>query len=193
MLDLQTPWDPSNRFFFTDRDGVVNILITGDYIKSWEEFHFIPGTLEALVKLRPLFKRMLVVTNQRGIAKKLMTDADLHDIHTHMQAAVDEAGGHFDGVYYCPNHPEDDPEGCRKPRIGMARQAQTDFPEIDFDQSIMLGDNISDMEFGRNAGMFTVFICADGPPAAHTALVDHHCPSLADFADWLLERIEWVD
>lgn len=189
MFQFDTTWDSATKTLFLDRDGVINILIKGDYIKTWEEFNFIPGTVDALVRLRPYFKRMVIATNQRGIAKQLMTAEDLHDIHRQMVAEIEAAGGKLDNIYYCPNQPDDDPEDCRKPRIGMARQAQADFPEIDFAQSIMIGDSLSDMEFGRNAGMHTVFVCADGPPSDRAHLIDHHCPSLVHFADWLIEHI----
>lgn len=184
MSDTQFPrdWAKGEWNLFTDRDGVINYLINGDYIKSWEEFHFLPQAKEFLAKISPLFDKILIVTNQRGIKRGVMTAEDLHDIHQRMLTEIEAAGGRIDGVYYCANHPEDDPEQCRKPAIGMALQAKKDFPDIDFSRSIMLGDNITDMEFGRNAGMYTVFICGDGPPEKHKHLVDEHCPSFVDFA-----------
>ncbi|MEO0895903.1 MAG: HAD family hydrolase [Bacteroidota bacterium] len=178
-----TNWKPNEWTLFTDRDGVLNYLITGDYIKSWDEFHFIPGAIEAFEKLTRLFKRIVIVTNQRGIRREVMTEADLHNIHEKMLAEVEAGGGKIDGVYFCANHPEDDPENCRKPAIGMALWAKEDFPDIEFEKSIMLGDNISDMEFGRNANMHTVFICQDGPPSAKAHLVDEHCQGVVAFAD----------
>ncbi|MCI4669753.1 MAG: HAD family hydrolase [Bacteroidia bacterium] len=185
MAEIQFPrdWVQGEWTLFSDRDGVLNYLITGDYIKSWEEFHFLPGAKEALAKINPLFKRIIIATNQRGIKRGVMTAEDLEDIHQKMLEEIEEEGGRIDGIYYCANHPENDLENCRKPAIGMALQAQRDFPEIDFSKSIMLGDNISDMEFGRNAGMYTVFICQDGPPAAHAHLVDDHCQGFVAFAE----------
>ncbi len=188
MSEIKFPedWEKAKWNLFTDRDGVLNYLIKGDYIKSWEEFNFIPGAKEAMARIAPLFNRIVIVTNQRGIRKGLMSDEDLQDIHERMLREVEASGGRIDGIYYCVNHPWEDPEKCRKPDIGMALQAQKDFPDIRFEQSIMLGDNISDMEFGRNAGMYTVFICQDGPPSDKADLVDEHCQGLVAFSERFL-------
>ncbi|MEO1414275.1 MAG: HAD-IIIA family hydrolase [Bacteroidota bacterium] len=183
------PWEPQKWTLFTDRDGVLNYLIKGDYIKTWEEFNFIPGAPDAFQKLAPLFKYVFIATNQRGVSRGLMSMSDLDEIHEKMCEEVHAAGGRIDKVYSCINHDEPDPEQCRKPRIGMALQAQREFEGVDLSRSIMLGDNISDMEFGRNAGMYTVFICQDGPPRAHADKIDHHCQGVVAFADWMVELV----
>ena len=147
----------SNWTLFLDRDGVINQRIPGRYVADIEEFVFLDGVLEAIRFFAENFGKIIVVTNQQGIGKGLMTDAQLNRVHAHMREQIERAGGRIDAIYYCPKLAKDKPE-CRKPNIGMARQAQADFPEIDFEQSIMVGDSVTDMEFGLKLNMKTVFI-----------------------------------
>lgn len=142
---------------FLDRDGVINKRPPGNYIKTWEDFEFLPGVLESIKILARKFGRIIIVTNQQGIGKGLMTHEDLQNIHRQIQTAISKNGGRIDAIYYCPDLATDT-DNCRKPAVFMAIQAKKDFPEIDFSKSIMAGDTPSDMEFGRNAGMRTVFI-----------------------------------
>lgn len=146
-----------NWTLFLDRDGVINQKLENDYVKDFEEFVFMPSLLEALRALRPRFGLFVVVTNQQGIGKGLMTENDLLRLHWQMQVAMQEYEVQIDKIYHCPdlaaaNSPN------RKPEIGMALQAKLDFPKIDFAKSIMIGDSISDMEFGKKAGMKTIFL-----------------------------------
>src|SRR4030095_10350191 len=85
-----------------------------------------------------------------------MNEFELHSIHEHMQKQIKNAGGRIDKIYYCTSTDNDHPD--RKPNPGMAYKAQRDFPSIDFDRAIIAGNNMSDMQFGRNAGIHTVFI-----------------------------------
>ena len=142
---------------FLDRDGVINQRIPGDYVKRWEEFVFLPGVLEVWPMLAQIFPRLFIVTNQQGIGKGLMTANDLELVHETMQKQVMAVGGRLDRAYYCPELAIQSPP-CRKPNIGMAEWAKRDFPTVQFAKSIMVGDSISDMQFGWTAGMKTVFI-----------------------------------
>ncbi|PBQ31320.1 phosphatase [Sphingobacteriaceae bacterium] len=142
---------------FLDRDGVINKKLENDYVKHWIEFEFLEGSIDAVKYLATLFGKIVVVTNQQGIGKRLYRTEDLELIHKNMLYEIDFYGGKIDKVYFSPyltaeNHPS------RKPGIGMALNAQKDFPEIDFKKSIVVGDSMSDMEFGKNAGMKTIFI-----------------------------------
>jgi histidinol-phosphate phosphatase family protein len=141
---------------FLDRDGVINDRIIDGYVTQPEGFHFIPGVLEALATLSKLFGKVILVTNQQGIGKGLMTTDQLNAIHHHMVKEIEQSGGRLDAVYFCPDL-KSKPENCRKPGITMALQAKADFPEIDFSKSVMVGDSESDMEFGENAGMISVY------------------------------------
>lgn len=142
---------------FLDRDGVINERIPDDYVKTIEDFIFLPGVCEAIEKASHVFGRIVVVTNQQGIGKGLMTVDDLAAIHDVLRKKVAASGGKIDAIYFSP-HLTRENSPMRKPGIGMAHWARLDFPEIDFTKSIMVGDSVSDMEFGKNAGMKTVFI-----------------------------------
>ena len=134
-----------------DRDGVINVLRPNDYVKNIAEFVFCDGALEALRRLNPCFRRIVIVTNQRGVGRGLMTEADLAEIHDWMLARIREAGGRIDRIYVCTAVDPADPR--RKPNPGMAREVRADFPDIDFARSILVGDSASDLEFARRAGI----------------------------------------
>ena len=147
----------NNWSLFLDRDGVINKRLPGKYVRYWEEFEFLPGVLESLAILRDVFETIVIVTNQQGIGKGIMTEEELHLVHEKMLSAIKRAGGHIDQVYYC-GALSSDPNNCRKPTPVMALQAQNDFPIIDFAKSIMIGDSISDIQFGQHVGMHNILI-----------------------------------
>ncbi len=168
---------------FLDRDGVINRRLVDDYVKSWGEFEFLPGVPEALARFSGQFGHILVVTNQQGIGKGLMSAGELDEIHQNMLNAVKIAGGRIDKIYVCPHLKEQRPF-CRKPQVGMGLQARKDFPQIDFKKSVMAGDSVSDLRFGRRLGMKTVLISTGCQIAReHPALVDFCFGSLTEFAD----------
>ena len=144
---------------FIDRDGVINRRIIGDYVKRIEDFIFLDGVVETISSFQKHFKYIFIVTNQQGVGKGEMTIADLNNIHDFMLNKINAAGGRIDAIYFCPAL-KDSGDNCRKPEIGMALQAKKDFPGVDFSKSIMIGDSISDMAFGKKAGMETIFIDA---------------------------------
>jgi D-glycero-alpha-D-manno-heptose 1-phosphate guanylyltransferase len=146
---------------FLDRDGVINEDKPGSYILNPGEFHFYNGVLDAFKKFGEKFGRIIIVTNQRGIGKGMMTEDDLTAIHEKMKAAIKKTGASIDAIYYCTSTSNTAFE--RKPNPGMALRAKNDFPEIDFNKSIMVGNNISDVLFGKNAGMYTVFVKTTNP------------------------------
>ena len=137
---------------FLDRDGVINRHRPGDYVRSWEEFEFLPNILTTLAEWSKSFRYIIIVTNQRGVGRGLMSEENLLDIHQRMICEIKKHNGRIDKIYYCTDLNDASPN--RKPNIGMALQAKKDFPNIDFSKSIMVGDSNSDMEFGRRAGMF---------------------------------------
>jgi histidinol-phosphate phosphatase family protein len=151
-LNIDKSWT-----LFLDRDGVINKKIENDYVKHWIEFEFLEGSIDSIKFLNSVFGKIIVVTNQQGIGKRLYTREDLELIHKNMLYEIEFHGGKIDKVYFSPHlHSENHPS--RKPGIGMALDAQKDFPGIDFNKSMIIGDSMSDMRFGRSAGMFTVFI-----------------------------------
>lgn len=142
---------------FLDRDGVINHEKPNAYITSVENFQFIDGAIDAIVMLTKIFGRTFVVTNQQGIGKGLMTEQDFVEITDFMLQEITNAGGRIDKVYHSPYLSELNHE-MQKPRVGMGLNAKQDFPEIDFQKSVMIGNSERDMEFGNSLGMKCVFI-----------------------------------
>jgi histidinol-phosphate phosphatase family protein len=142
---------------FLDRDGVINRRLVNDYVKTWDEFEFLPGVPEALRLLSGCFKKILVVTNQQGIGKGIVLMEAVRNIHALMVKEIQRTGGRIDGIYLSP-YLEREAHPFRKPDTGMALAAKNDHPCLDFARSVMVGDSESDMEFGRRMGMVTVFI-----------------------------------
>jgi len=169
---------------FLDRDGVINEEILGEYVKHWGEFIFSKGVLDIFKKLSDRFGRIIVISNQRGVGKEIMTEADLQSIHLEMQREVEIVGGKIDKIYYCID--KDDKCFNRKPNPGMALQAIKEFPDIDLEKTIMVGNKPSDMRFGRAAGAYTVFVTTTNPdqPFPHRD-IDYIFPSLFAFAEAL--------
>ena len=136
---------------FLDRDGVINRWLPGDYVRSWDQFAFLPGILECLRKWAGRFKHIILVSNQRGVGKGKMTMEQLEQVHARMLAEIRAAGGRIDAVYTCTELDEDHP--MRKPQPGMFLEACRDFPDIAPERSLMLGDSESDRDFAYGCGM----------------------------------------
>jgi len=167
---------------FLDRDGVINHEKKEDYIRNWSEFKFYAESLAALPLLAQKFSRIIITTNQKGIGKGWMTDTDLSMIHENMTKYIIELGGRIDAIFYCTDL--DNGSYNRKPQPGMAFQAKEKFPSIDFTKSIMVGNRMSDMEFGRNAGMHTVYLATTNPEAPFPdTKIDDRYDHLLQFAE----------
>jgi D-glycero-D-manno-heptose 1,7-bisphosphate phosphatase len=178
---------------FLDRDGVLNQKMPeGCYVRSVEEFHLLPGVPQAIAALNRAGLRVLVVSNQRGVSRGLYTPADVERIHAAFQQMLQPCGARIDRFYFCPHGKNEC--ACRKPLAGMFEQARADFPEIAAEASLMIGDSLSDIEFGRRLGMRTILIAgnpADRKPGAETAaqLADLCRASLAEAVDTLLSGL----
>ena len=150
---------------FLDRDGTINRKRPeDDYVKSFEEFEFLPNALAGLRRMAASGARMICVTNQRGIARGRMTEDALLDIHRRMLDAVREAGGRIDAIYYCPH--EAGQCDCRKPLTGLFQRARIDFPDIDFADSLVVGDAMSDMAAASRLGCGSVLVATPETAAA---------------------------
>ena len=171
---------------FLDRDGVINERIYGGYIQSPEGFKFLPGVLESMAVFAATFGKIIVVTNQQGVGKGLMTETALKGIHDFMEKEIAKAGGRLDAIYCCTDLASKK-EHCRKPGIFMAHKAKKDFSEIDFQKSIMVGDTKSDMEFGRNAGMHNVLVGVEKVPEN---LIHLHAKDLRDFSQ-MIQKVQF--
>jgi len=141
---------------FLDRDGVINTELPGDYVKTWDEFRFEDGVFEALDYLQTQFNYLIVVTNQRGVGAGLMTPDDLMVIHDRMRQEFSKHGVEIHGIYSATD--EDRKSEKRKPHPYLGFMAKADIPTIDFSKSLMAGNSDSDMLFGKNLMMKTVFI-----------------------------------
>ena len=142
---------------FLDRDGVINKEIEGSYVLNSDDFVFYDGAVEAISKFSLIFGKIIIVTNQKCIGKGLITHDDLAIIHKNMLAKITAAGGKIDAIFYSPFLADSHPS--RKPHCGMAYEAKIKFPtEIDFNKSIMVGNNLSDMKFGKAVDMKTIFL-----------------------------------
>ena len=176
LTKIDTGWT-----LFLDRDGVINHEKKDDYIRNWQEFRFYDDVKDAFKILSKRFGKIIIVSNQKGIGKGLMQEEDLAGIHRNMQKEIETSGGKIDGIYYCTSIDPKNP--CRKPNPGMAFQAREDFRDIDLGKSLIAGNKPSDMLFGKNAGMYSVFIASTHPetPFPHPN-IDLRFNSLFEFA-----------
>jgi len=144
---------------FLDRDGVINEKAPeGQYIVRPDQVRLLAGTAEAIARLNAAGYLVIVLTNQRGIGKGLMSEADFWLVMEWIKERLSLAQAHLDAVYFCPD--VDDQSPCRKPNTGMVEQALSDFPDIALDRSWMVGDSVSDQECAARAGVHSVLLGA---------------------------------
>ncbi len=168
--------------FFFDRDGIVNRRLPGDYVRSPQEFEFLDGFWPLLSWARQRDYLTIVITNQQGIGKGLMSENDLHHVHHYMQEFIAQRSGKpFDDIYYCPDLAGTIPN-CRKPSPAMLLEAGQKW-NIDMANSWMIGDSLSDAQAGRAAGAQTILIGEFGDNRNVEA--DVVFPSLQSAALWL--------
>jgi D-glycero-D-manno-heptose 1,7-bisphosphate phosphatase len=164
---------------FIDRDGVLNEKPPEHtYVTTWDDFRFIPGAIEAVRSMNSARLRVIAITNQRGVARGIMTIEDLDHLHRRMNDELLAAGAHLDAIYYCPH--ADNSCDCRKPKVGLFLQAQSDFPDIAFPETYVVGDSDRDMEAGRRLGARLIRIGPGDRPE------EYACGSLAEAADYIL-------
>jgi D-glycero-D-manno-heptose 1,7-bisphosphate phosphatase len=141
----------ARRTVFLDRDGVINVKQPEDvYVTRWEEFQFIPAIFDWIRLFNALDYLVIVVTNQRGIARGFMSNIDVEAIHTRMISELAKQHARIDDVYYCPH--DKNACQCRKPAPGMVISAQAKW-NIDLSQSLMIGDSDSDQQLAVNCGL----------------------------------------
>lgn len=174
---------------FLDRDGVIN-RDSPDYIKSWSEFEFLPGSLEAIKLLTLNGFTTIVITNQSVINRKMVSGNVLDDIHTRMKQAVTSNGGQIKDIFFCPHVPEDRCQ-CRKPSPGLIFRAKQKY-RIDIATSVMVGDSAKDIECARNAGCgYAVLVKTGNGSEAEKILKEKGI--FPDFiARDLLEAVGWI-
>jgi D-glycero-D-manno-heptose 1,7-bisphosphate phosphatase len=173
------------RAVFLDRDGVINRKAReGEYVTRWEEIQILPDVSEAIALLNQAGFRVIVVSNQRCVAKGLITTADLEALHQRLCEVLASTGAKIDAIYYCP-HEIEPPCGCRKPQPGMLFEAARAHG-IDLTASWMIGDSDVDVEAGRKAGCRTGRLLSHGEEANGNA--DAAAPSLRKVVDQILRQ-----
>ncbi|MBC7808958.1 MAG: HAD family hydrolase [Akkermansiaceae bacterium] len=178
---------------FLDRDGVLNRYLPGDYVKTPDELDVLPGAGEAVARLNTLGYPVYLVSNQQGVAKGLMTDADLRAVDTKLHARVAKAGGTIRQSYYCTHH-KDANSTHRKPEPGMILEAARDH-DLDLSRSVFVGDTETDAQAARAAGVGTFILVLSGKfagrPEAATDFTrfpvppDYICADLPEATDWI--------
>jgi len=178
-----------NRAVFLDRDGVINRKAPeGKYVTRWEEIEMLPNVARAIGLLNRCGFLVVVVSNQRCVAKGLLTIRDLESLHKRLSAQLAADGATIDGFYCCP-HDFESSCNCRKPAPGMLLEAAKS-DRIDLVSSWMIGDSSIDMEAGRSAGCKTVQVVTDGETAKVTSEVV--AKSLLDAVEQILQREEVI-
>jgi D-glycero-D-manno-heptose 1,7-bisphosphate phosphatase len=171
---------------FLDRDGVINRRIVGDYVRTTRQWEYLPGALQALRLLSEWAPRIVIVTNQRGVGRGLVSEAELDRIHTRLLEDVAIVGARVDAIQVCP-HLESDGCPCRKPQPGLALSWLAVNREVNPARSVMVGDSPSDMGMAQNlaavtGGCVRVLIDDRSDPSMSTATADYRYPTLLDYA-----------
>jgi D-glycero-D-manno-heptose 1,7-bisphosphate phosphatase len=178
----------SSPLVILDRDGVIN-FDSDDYIKSPDEWRPIPGSLEAIARLHQAGWRVTVASNQSAVGRGLITESDLDAIHRRMEEAAEAAGGRFDGIFYCPHHPD---EGCRcrKPLPGLLQAIAAHF-DVSLEHVSVIGDSARDIEAATAAGANPALVLTGNGERTRAELpADSTVPCYADLSaavDALLE------
>ncbi|MFE4467538.1 D-glycero-alpha-D-manno-heptose-1,7-bisphosphate 7-phosphatase [Leifsonia sp. NPDC056824] len=171
---------------FLDRDGVINRRIAGDYVRTTRQWEYLPGAIQALRLLSEWAPRIVIVTNQRGVGRGLVSPEDLDSVHARLLDDVATAGARVDAIRVCP-HLETDECSCRKPLPGLALSWLAVNREVNPARSVMVGDSPSDMGMAENlaaatGGCVRVLIDDRSDPALTGVDTDFRFPTLLDYA-----------
>lgn len=154
-----------NKAVFLDRDGTINKEV--NYLFRPEDFVFIDGTVESIKIFHKLGYKVIVITNQAGVARGYYKEQDIETLHSYVDKLLRVEGTYIDSYYYCPHHIDGIVDGyknkceCRKPNVGMINQAVRDF-DIDLSKSVIVGDKEIDVQTGRNAGIAKCVLVRSG-------------------------------
>jgi len=194
-LNSETGITMADKAVFLDRDGTLNEEM--GYINHASRFRLYPFVPEALSIFKECGFKLIIVTNQSGIARGYFTEELLKEIHDFMHESLAESSIEVDAVYYCPHHPDADIEmykkdcGCRKPKPGMIEKAKQEF-NIDLSSSFMIGDRWKDVEFGKQLGLKTIMVLTGYGKGEYTyqrnawpGRPDHICENLLEAANYI--------
>ena len=184
---------------FLDRDGTINVEV--DHLSRPEELRLLPDAARAIARLRSAGCPVVVVTNQSAVARGLLTEAELSGIHREFERLLREQGTGVDAIYYCPHHPEFGSPAyrracaCRKPGPGLLRRAALEHG-LDLERSFMVGDRLSDLQAGWNAGCRVVLVLTGYGEETRREVdpgllrrVDFIAGDLGRAAEWILRRL----
>jgi D-glycero-D-manno-heptose 1,7-bisphosphate phosphatase len=187
-----------NRAVFLDRDGTINEEV--GYLKSLDMLKVIPGAGSAIRRLNAAGFKVVIITNQSGVARGYFPESLVHEAHALLTATLRKDGAMIDGIYYCPHHPTAGNSKhtiqceCRKPATGLMDRAARDL-DIDLKQSFMVGDKWSDIELGHRAGARSILVRSGFAPddagnkrPPHVEDPDFTAHDLAEAADWIVEQ-----
>lgn len=178
-----------SKVVFLDRDGVINKDSSG-YIKALEEFEFLPGSLEAMVRLTKEGFNTIIITNQSGVNRNLISLETLNDIHSKLHLAVTDSGGDIKDIFFCPHHPDENC-ACRKPKSGMILQAVKQY-KIDLSSATMVGDSAKDIMCARNAGCGAAVLVKTGNGLESEKILSEKNISPDYVAEDLSAAVEWI-
>ncbi|MDH7500065.1 MAG: HAD-IIIA family hydrolase, partial [candidate division NC10 bacterium] len=194
------PRRKSNIAVFLDRDGTVNEEV--GYLSSCEELRLLPGAVEGVRLLNQHGLKAVVVSNQSGVARGLISEPQVMQIHQRLQELLGEQGAYLDGIYFCPHHPEiGDPPyralcDCRKPQGGMLRRAADDL-DLDLSRSYVIGDHLSDVALGKNLGMKSILVLTghgrhqmEKMPSHGSMCPDSVCEGIDQAIRWVLRDLK---
>ena len=188
--DVLKPLPAQQKVVFLDRDGVIN-RDSPAYIKSWREFEFLPGSLEALKRLSIAGFTNIIISNQSAVNRGLMALETLVDIHRRLTRAVTKSGGHLTDIFFCPHRP-DEGCSCRKPSPGLILKACRTHA-IEVRKTFMVGDSTKDVACARNAGCAAAVLVKTGNGVAAMEdltrkgiAIDFVAEDLVDASDWIL-------
>lgn len=173
---------------FLDRDGVINEN-RDDYVKSWEEFVFLPGVFPPLRRLAASGLSVVIVSNQSAVGRGLLSVADLEALHRRMVLEIERRGGRVDAVFYCPHHPAEECE-CRKPHPGLLLQAAACL-DLDLSRSFLVGDARSDVEAALSVGCRPVLVLS-GRGREQLTHIPSHLLARCHVADDLNAAVDWI-
>jgi D-glycero-D-manno-heptose 1,7-bisphosphate phosphatase len=190
-LQLQKTIKKENlrKVVFLDRDGVIN-RDSPDYIKSWSEFEFLPGSLEAITLLTLNEFATIIITNQSVVNRRMVSRKELNYMHTMMKKTVTSNGGQITDIFYCPHVPEDRCN-CRKPNPGLILKAKQKY-RIDITASVMVGDSAKDIECARNAGCGHAVLVKTGNGEKAEKILRKKSITPDFIARDLLEAVGWI-
>lgn len=176
-----------DKVVFLDRDGTV--IEEKDFIKSPEEIEFIPGSIEGIRTLRKLGYKIIVISNQSGIGRGILTENMVKEVNDSFIQQLRERGAPIVALYFCPHHPDDDCD-CRKPNTGMIHRAVVEH-KLDLEKAVIIGDKLSDIELGKRVGAKSILVLTGYGRKEREKLED--ATVKPDFiADDLLGAVNWL-